>query len=251
MNSTFAPDKKQILYLSLGGVFITCALTAEFIGTKIFSLEKLLGLSPAQITFFGDYTLDFNLTAGVLIWPVVFIISDIVNEYYGVKGVKIISYLTASLVAMAFVIVYVATLLPPADFWLSINAKDPANHKFDINFAYNTIFRQGMGIIIGSLFAFLIGQVTDAYIFSWVKAMTQGRYIWLRATGSTIVSQLIDSFVVLFIAFYVFGNWEVYFVLAVGTMNFMYKMAVAILLTPLLYLAHYLIDIYLQKIKTC
>ena len=139
--------------------------------------------------------------------------------------------------------------MPPAEFWLKLNSVDNQGRPFDINFAYASIFRQGMGIIVGSLTAFLVSQLVDAYIFHYFKKITGHRLLWVRATGSTIVSQIIDSFVILFIAFYFLGNWSVEQVLKVGTIQYIYKILLAILLTPLIYLAHIIIDRYLGKDK--
>ena len=243
-------SKKNKLFFVLAGFFLTNAMLAEIIGAKIFSLEKVLGIQPAGIRFFGSYVLDFNLTAGVLLWPVVFTVSDIINEYFGREGVKRISYATAGFIAFAFVAIYISSHLPPADFWLDINKTDDKGNAFNINYAYSVIFRQGLGIILGSLVAFLIGQIIDATAFHEIRKVTGEKMIWLRAVGSTVISQLIDSFVVLIIAFYWFGNWPLILVIAVGIMNFIYKITTAILLVPALYLVHYLIDQYLGKEKS-
>lgn len=242
--TTFA-SRKTSLYIFLSALFLTNAVVAEIIGVKIFSVENLLGVSPAQLHLFGDFVLDFNLTAGAVIWPFVFITSDIINEYFGVKGVRRISFLTAGFIAYSFLIIYAVTTLPPAQFWLDINAKDASGNPFNINTAFSMIFRQGLGIIIGSITAFIVAQLLDATVFQSLRRITGSRKIWLRATGSTLVSQLIDSFVVLTIAFYIFGNWSFGQVIAVAIVNYMYKFVTAILMTPLLYLAHYLIDRYL------
>lgn len=241
-----AVQKRNLLFIVLCGIFLTNALVAEMIGVKIFSAETTLGLQPAHINILG-FTLDFNLTAGVVLWPFVFITTDIINEYFGKEGVKRISYLTAILISYAFIVIYVTTILPPADFWMNINNKDNNGNVFNINYAFQTIFRQGLGIIIGSLTAFLIGQLLDVFVFHKLRKLTGSKLIWLRATGSTLVSQLIDSFVVLFIAFFIFGNWSIEQVASVGLMNYLYKFFIAIALTPLIYLAHYLIDQYLGK----
>jgi uncharacterized integral membrane protein (TIGR00697 family) len=198
-------SKRTKLYIFLFGIFLTNAIVAEIVGAKIFSVEKTLGFEPLHLnTFFGIW--DLNQTAGALNWPFVFITSDIINEYFGKKGVKRISYLTAGFIAYSFLIIYGATLLVPADFWLDVNKGD---HNFNINEAFAKIFRQGLGIITGSLSAFLISQILDAYVFHSIRKVTKGEKIWLRATGSTLVSQLIDSFVVIGIAFVVFGNWTI------------------------------------------
>lgn len=241
--------KKSILFIILCGFFITNAVTAEIIGSKIFSLEAILGIPPAQIDILG-FKLDFNMSAGVLNWPIVFIISDIINEYYGVKGVKMISYITTVLIAYTFFVLYGASALPPADFWVDLNKTDAQGYPLNINNAYSIILNSGMGIILGSITAFLIGQIADAYIFKKLRLLTNNKHIWLRATGSTVFSQLLDSFIVIFIAFYLFGNWDIKQILAVGSVNYIYKFAVAVLITPLIYLIHYGIDKYLGKEKS-
>jgi uncharacterized integral membrane protein (TIGR00697 family) len=224
--------KKQQLYLVLSGIFIVNALLAEIIGVKIFSLLPLIGR-------------DDNLTAGVLIWPVVFVTTDIINEYFGKAGVLRVSYLTVALILFAFGVIYLTTKLPPAQFWLEVNAKDNQGRPFNIDFAYQSIFRQGGGIVVGSIVAFIIGQVLDATVFQGIRKLTGGRFVWLRATGSTLVSQLVDSYVVLYVAFFVFGHWSLEQVVSVANTNYWYKFGAAILLTPVLYGAHFLIDRYL------
>jgi hypothetical protein len=235
-------EKKNRLFIFLSGFFLTNALVAEMVGTKIFSLEHTVGLNPANLHLLG-YTLDFNLTAGVVIWPFVFVTTDIINEYFGKEGVRRISLLTAGFIAFAFFIIGAATLLPPAPFWVSLYRQD----GLDINQAFSTIFRQGLGIIIGSLTAFLIGQFLDVYVFQRLRRLTGPKLLWLRATGSTLFSQLIDSFVVLTIAFYIFGKWTMLQVVSVGIVNYLFKFAAAIAMTPLVYLGHFLIDRYLGK----
>lgn len=240
-------SKKTNLFIILSGIFLTNAILAEIIGVKIFSGEMAVGVTPVNWVFFGDYVLDFNLTAGAVIWPIVFITTDIINEYYGKKGVRKISFITAGFIGYVFIIILLVTQLPPADFWLEVNSVDKDGNPFNIDFAFNTIFRQGLGIIIGSLVAFLIGQLLDVYIFQKLRKITGSKMIWLRATGSTLVSQFVDSFVVLGIAFYIFGNWSVEQVVSVGIVNYIYKFSVAIILTPLLYVGHGLIDRYLGE----
>jgi hypothetical protein len=239
-------NKKTFLYLLLASFFITNALIAEFGGVKIFSLEKLLGIAPVQFNILGLVT-DLNLSVGVLIWPIVFIFSDIINEYFGKTGVKRISFITAGMIGYSFLIILMWTDMPPADFWLKLNGIDGQGRPFDINFAYSTIFRMGLGIVAGSLTAFLLSQLVDAYVFHYFRKLTGHKYLWLRATGSTVVSQLIDSFVILFIAFYFLGNWSLGQVFKVGLVQYSYKVLLAIALTPLIYLVHIIIDKYLGK----
>jgi len=248
-------SKYNRLFIVLAGFFVANAMLAEFVGVKIFSLEKVFGFDPVNISLFGFENLGFNLTAGVLLWPVVFVMTDIINEYFGKRGVRLLSYLTAGLIGYAFLIVYVAIQIPPADFW-------PSSHLYlyqgdelalmeskvsDFDAAFGVVFGQGMWIIVGSLIAFLIGQIVDIVVFQKIKRITGENKLWLRATGSTLISQLIDSFIVLFIAFYIGGNWPLLQVLAIGIVNYIYKFVVAVVLTPLIYLIHHFIDRYLGE----
>ncbi|MEE9373190.1 MAG: queuosine precursor transporter [Saprospiraceae bacterium] len=245
--TTILFDKKIKLFLVLGGFFIANALVAEFVGVKIFSLEETFGFSPFDWTILGVGGLGFNLTAGVVLWPVVFIMTDIINEYFGKKGVKILSYLTVGLIAYAFLMVFLSISLSPNEWWKNISgtSSDPSLSLSDMDLAFNKIFGQGLWIIIGSMVAFLVGQIVDVKTFHRIKKATGDKKVWLRATGSTLVSQFIDSFVVLFIAFYIGADWELMRVLAIGVVNYMYKFGMAILLTPVIYLAHFFIDKYL------
>jgi uncharacterized integral membrane protein (TIGR00697 family) len=241
-------EKKQRLFLMLGCFFIANAIIAEFIGVKIFSAEKTFGLDPANLKILG-YTLDFNLTAGVLLWPLVFVMTDIINEYFGKKGVKLFSYIAAVLISYAYLTVLLSMKTVPADFWA---VKRLEAGELDMNSAYNEIFGQGLWIIAGSLTAFLVGQLVDVRIFHFLKRKTGESKIWLRATGSTLISQFFDSFIVLLIAFYFSklgtpDQWALSLVVAIGLVNYIYKVLMAVLLTPLLYLAHYFIDRFLGK----
>lgn len=236
-------SKRTILFLVLGSFFIANAIIAEFVGVKIFSVEDTLGIKPFALSLFGD-TYSFNMTAGVLLWPVVFIMTDIINEYFGKHGVRLFSYIAAALIAYAFITVYITMQVSPAGFWL---IKETPEGPLNMQLAFSSVFGQGLWIIIGSLVAFLVGQLIDVYVFHYIKTKTGNKALWLRSTGSTLVSQFIDSFVVLIIAFYIGGNWPLKLVLAVGVVNYIYKFCVAAILTPLLYVIHSIIDNYLGK----
>ncbi len=236
-------SKKSKLFIILGGIFIANALLAELIGGKIFSLEKSLGLLPANIVLFGDQY-SFNLTAGVLLWPVVFILTDIINEYFGKKGVRFLSYFAVGLISYAFLMIYLAIGLKPADFYINSQL---ASGIPNMDTAFAKVFGQGLWIIAGSIVAFLVGQIADVTVFQCIKKKTGEGKLWLRATGSTLVSQLIDSFIVLFIAFHLSGIMTLKMVIAIGIVNYIYKFLVAILLTPLLYVIHNWIDNFLGK----
>lgn len=241
--ATQIENKKNNLFILLGAFFLTNAVVAEFIGAKIFSLEQTLGIPMSTLTLWGN-PIQFNMTAGVILWPFVFIMTDIINEYYGKEGVRKLTYIAVIMLIYSFIMVRIAMGLKGADFWKSSGSLMGIQN---MTYAYNSVFGAGLMIIIGSLVAFLVGQLVDAFIFTKIKEKTKHKMIWLRATGSTAVSQFIDSFVVLFIAFYIGGTFTFSQVMAIGLINYCYKFIMSIILLPILYLAHNIIDKYLSK----
>jgi queuosine precursor transporter len=236
------------LFIFLAGFFVANALVAEFIGVKIFALEDSLGWERFNFNLFGQQgALQFS--AGVLLWPIVFVMTDLINEYYGKRGIRLLSFLAVGLISYSFFMIFAAIQLSPADWWVGQNAsKDVPNMQS----AFSVILGQGLLIIIGSLVAFLVSQLIDVVSFHRIKEITGEKYIWLRATGSTLISQLVDSFIVLAIAFKLGPElvknvepWTWNQLLAVATVQYTYKFIMAIALTPAIYLGHYLIDRYL------
>ena len=233
-------DKPTRLFIFFTAFFVANALIAECIGTKLFSLEALLGIKPANITLFGQSGLSFTLTCGVLLWPLEFVMTDIVNEYYGPKAVRSISITAVALISYAFLMFYLAIHVPAAGFWRSSSTTSGVT---DMQDAFDGIFGQGMRIIVGSLVAFLVSQIVDVTVFHKIKQRTGEKHVWLRATGSTLVSQLVDSYIVLFIAFSGKFTWQQ--ILAIGMMNYAYKFTMAIVLTPVIYFVEARIEKYL------
>ncbi len=218
--------RKEKLYITLAGFFVTNAILAELVGGKIFTFEI-----PAAL-FWSATTA--NLSVGVLVWPVVFIMTDVINEYYGLAGVRRVTLLTIVLISYVFVALYFMGGTHAASF-SAIN---------DENF--NIVFGTGQSIIIGSLVAFAVGQFLDFFVFHQLKLRTGHRHLWLRATGSTVVSQLVDTFIVLYIAFVLPGKWTNAEFLKVATSNYFYKLLIAVGVTPVIYIVHVMIDNYLR-----
>jgi queuosine precursor transporter len=242
-----ADHRSVRLFVALAAFFVTDALIAEFIGVKIFSLERTVGIADVPWSLFGiGGTLSF--TSGVLFWPFVFVLTDLINEYYGLRGVRFVSWLAVAFISWAFLAAYIAIGLAPAPFWLDANAGLGVP---DIQRAFAQIFGQGMWTIGGSLIAFLLGQLVDVTVFQRIRSVTGEKLLWLRATGSTAVSQLFDSFLVLYVAF-VLGpqHWPVKQFLAVGTVNYLYKMLAAVAMIPVLYGVHALVRRYLGTAET-
>ncbi len=235
-------DRAVRLYIALAAFFCVNTILAEFIGVKIFALEDTLGIDPLQWNLFGQSG-SLNFTAGVLLWPVVFIFTDVINEFFGKRGVRMISLIAVALILYGFLFALLAIHLAPAGFWVGA-AQDQGVPDYQL--AYAAVFGQGLWAIGGSVVAFLIGQLIDVWVFQRIRRSTGERWVWLRATGSTAVSQLVDSFVVLYIMF-VLGpqQWPIPQFLAVGTVNYAYKMLAAVALIPLIYLMRRAITGYL------
>jgi len=210
-------NKKDIVYVILAGIFITNAVVAELIGGKL-------------INVFG-----VPMSVGILPWPIVFVSTDLINEYFGEKGVRKLSLITASLIAYTFVILFVAMRIPAMH-----------GDKLVTDDQFNAVFGQSMWIIVGSITAFMVSQLIDVSIFHFVKNKTGDKMIWLRSTGSTVISQLFDSFIVLGIAFWLTGKMTTEIFLASAITGYFVKMIIAIVLTPLIYLGHSLIEKYIH-----
>ena len=210
-------SKKDIVYVILAGIFITNAVVAELIGGKLIHV--------------GPYV----MSVGILPWPIVFITTDLINEYFGEKGVKKLSLLTASLIAYTFVLLFFALKIPAV-----VGQGLVSDNQF------NGVFGQSMWIIVGSITAFLVSQLIDVSIFHFFKNKTGNKMIWLRSTGSTVISQLFDSFIVLGIAFWMTGKMTTEVFIASAFTGYFVKLIIAILMTPLIYLGHSLIEKYIH-----
>ncbi|MBI3235222.1 MAG: queuosine precursor transporter, partial [Bacteroidetes bacterium] len=158
--------KRTLLFVGLSFFFLTNALVAEFMGVKIFSLEKLINIETISFRIFGEKIEGISFTCGVILWPFVFIMTDIINEYFGRKGVKFLSYMAAIMIGYSFIMLNAAMHTPPAPWWIF-----SSNYGEHLNFheAYNSVFGQGLNIIIGSLTAFIVGQLVDVYIYHEIK----------------------------------------------------------------------------------
>jgi hypothetical protein len=201
-------SKKQIIFTIFAGIFITSAIVAELISAKSVPTP----LSP--------------IIAGIIPWPIVFLLTDVMNEYFGKKTVKRLSYITAGLIAFCFLLVFIAVEMPT----------DANSYLSDSEF--RKAFGGSLPIMIGSITAFLVSQLLDVQLFGVFNKLTNGRMIWLRSTGSTVISQLIDGFIVLFIGFWLPGVYSFQEILVFWISGYSVKLIIAVLLTPLVYLMH-------------
>ena len=210
--------RKDIVFLVLAGFFITNALIAELIGGKL-------------IQFFGLFTQSI----GIILWPIVFILTDLINEHFGKDGVKKLTYVTVGLISFAFIILTIAIKIPATPF-------SPVNNE-----VFKTVFGQSQWIIVGSIVAFFTSQLVDVYVFVSLKKITGNKFIWLRATGSTLVSQLVDTFIVQYIAFVLPAKWTFDEFIMNASWGYLFKLIIAVLLIPIIYLGHFFIGKFLKK----
>lgn len=218
----FRPDRRVMVLLVLTGFFVTNAIIAEMIGVKLFEVD--LGILGS-----------FIQSNGIILWPVVFLTTDLLNEFYGKRVVRTLSVMTACLIAFAFLVITLSIAVPASDI-------SPVSEDEYVN-----VFGQSQWIIVGSITAFLVAQLIDVFVFFFFRGITGEKMIWLRATGSTVVSQLIDTFIVQGIAFYLPGKLTFSEFISIAFDGYLFKLIVAIALTPLIYAGHFFIKNILKK----
>jgi len=231
MRHDLSPAQK--LYLWLTCISAACLLIGDIVGIKLFQIP--LGFT-VPVPWSDTPISAIEHTCGMLTFPVTFLITDLINEYYGKLAARRVAYIGLAMALFVFCVINIAQAMPylPA-----------AYNVTESNF--NAIFASAKGMYVASMFAYIIGQLSDIAIFGLLKRATRGKAIWLRATGSTVISQLIDSFVVSFIAFYL---WRKLFpdpanapapfsdILKIATTGYALKFVIAIALTPLIYAGH-------------
>lgn len=222
--------RRDTVFIILAGFFITNAIVAELIGGKLILLGPWVTDLGGQSLHIGPFTMSI----GIIPWPVVFIITDLINEHFGKKGVRRLTFITTALIIYAFVLLFVGMNIPAVSF-------SPVNDE-----QFSVVFGQSMWIIVGSVTAFVVSQLTDVMLFWFFKNLTNGKMIWLRATGSTAVSQLIDTFIVAGIAFWLPGKISLAEYLNMASTGYTAKLLIAIIMTPLIYLGHAMIKVYLK-----
>lgn len=209
--------RKEIIFVSLTGVFITSAIVAELISCKLVD------------------TGWYPVIAGIVPWPVVFLLTDVMNEFYGKQAVRRVSWITCAMIAFCFLLVYVAVELPTAE------------GSFAEEGEFRKLFGGSLPVMIGSITAFVLSQMIDVRVFWLIRRLTGERMIWLRSTGSTVFSQLVDSYTVLLIGFWLPGTFTLKEIAVLGITGYSVKLVIAIGLTPLIYLVRYLVKQILGK----
>ncbi len=227
MRTPYVLNRPQQVYTVCAGVFLTALVLAEATAGKFFTAFTL----PAPVTILGVEFPAVVMTAGVLAFPITFVVTDVMNEYFGKRGIRFVTLLGVAMVVFEFVLLQVALAVPTA-------AISPVPDA-----AFASVFGTTGRVIVGSLTAYLVGQLVDITLFHRLRQWTGGRHLWLRATGSTFGSQFFDTLIVLTVAFA--GQLAAGEILAITLFNYGYKLLIAVAVTPLIYGAHAAIDRYL------
>ena len=227
MRQAYHLSRPQKLFVVCTAIFLTALVVAEATASKFFTAFSL----PFTITILGVEFNEVVMTAGVLAFPITFIITDLLNEYFGKPGIRFVTWIGMSMIIFEFGLLQLAMGVPTSSI-------SPVPDE-----AFNTVFGATGRVIIGSLVAYTLGQLADITLFHWLRGLTKGKHLWLRATGSTFGSQFIDTFIVSSVAF--FGQLSLGEIIAITLFNYSYKFIIAILITPVIYGAHWVMDRYL------
>jgi len=227
---------QQLVYVWLCCIFVACLLIADIIGVRLFSIPLPFSFSvPWSKTPIDSIT----HTCGMITFPATFLLTDLINEYFGRRGARRVTWIGFAMGAFVFAIMNLAIAMPRLDAPFNVSEQ-----------SFVDVFGASRIMFVASLSAFLVGQYCDIAVFGVMKRLTGGKLLWLRATGSTVISQLLDSFVVTALAFNVgrtltgagssavpfFGDGET--ILKIAATGYLLKFAIAICITPLIYLGH-------------
>jgi len=220
-------SRPQKLFVLCAAIFITALVIAEATASKFFTAAQL----PFGIEILGESFDRVIMTAGVIAFPITFIVTDLMNEYFGKRGIRFVTFIGMLMIIFEFVLLQIAMAVP-------VDPISPVSQQ-----AFTAVFGASGRIILGSLIAYVIGQLVDITLFHWLRKLTDGKHLWLRATGSTLGSQFLDTFIVLIVAFA--GVLSIQAIIAITLFNYSYKFIIAVVITPVIYAAHWAMDRYL------
>lgn len=213
-------DRRVKLFVILAAVFVTALVVGDIISVKLVEVH----LGPVLAV----------MSVGMLPFPITFLLTDILNEFYGKRAARYVTLVGFAMALFAIGIIYAAIALPWAPLTRGAGWTGATQPTFD------TIFGGSQRILFASVTAYLVGQLIDIFLFNRLKRLTRNRHIWLRATGSTVVSQLVDTVVVQQLAWTGLLSqaaiWDIVF------NSYFFKVLIALSLTPVIYAGHALLE---------
>lgn len=207
-------DRKHRFFVWLSAIFVAALITSDLIGGKVF---RVWGI---------------DLSVGMIPFPLTFLLTDIVNEFYGTEGARRITFVGLGVAVFVFAIINLAIALPTSP-------ESPMRGD-----QFKAVFGWSSRLYVASLTAYLIGQLLDISVFLALRRLTGHRLLWLRSTGSTVLSQAVDTLVVSFVLFT--GTKSTTFILTIARNSYLVKLALAVGLTPLIYAGHALLRRHLH-----
>lgn len=214
----------QSVYVWLAGVSVASLVIADIVGIKLFSF-------PLPFPVFGLTAIEH--TCGMLTFPVTFLLTDLINEYFGKRAARRVTYIGFAMAAYVFIVMNIAQAMPYLDAPYNVSRS-----------SFDAVFGSAKIMYVASLAAYLVGQLLDIAVFGKLKSLTRGRMVWLRATGSTVISQFIDSVIVSYLAFSLGRQLfpdpsspaaPLSAIPAIALTGYALKFIIAIAITPLIY----------------
>ena len=205
-------SRSQKLFFVLGAVFVTSLVVGDIIG----------GAKLAELGRIGEWPVQFSV--GMLAFPVTFVLTDLLNDFYGARAARFLTFVGLGMLLLTFLVLIGSSSLPAAP-----NTMYPAEW-------FDTIFGSSLRTIAASLVAYLVGQLLDIWLFGVLKRWSRGRMLWLRATGSTLLSQWVDTVVVAFVLFG--GKLPVGEIWVIVVNSYLIKFVIAVAMTPVIYAGH-------------
>jgi hypothetical protein len=213
-------DKRVRLFVVLAAAFCTALVVADIIGVKLFEFH----LGPLKAV----------MSVAMIAFPVTFVLTDLLNEFYGKKAARFVTWLGLGMALFTFAVIHIASGIE----WAPVTRAP--DYRGTVETAFNNVFGGSQRILIASMVAYVAGQFTDISVFHVLKRLAHNRWLWLRATGSTVVSQLIDTVVFQTVAWVSVLPTEV--VLNIILTSYAVKLLVAVGLTPVIYAAHAVVE---------
>lgn len=231
--------RTERIYLVLATTFVVLLVLTNIIGMKLFQ-APLYGVTSTVLFFIPRDANGFALTTGILTYPLTFLVTDIVSEVYGKRRADFMVVLGFAMSVLMVGITQLALRVPPHVYWV------PAEGGFydsveGYQHAFRSVFSLNGVLLVGSMSAYAVAQLTDNWLYHTIKRLTGGRYLWLRNNGSTMVSQLVDTAIVNSFLFYIGFGWGFWQGVQVMLAIYFYKLMLAALDTPLIYLGVFVV----------
>lgn len=214
-------DRGQMFYLWLTSVFVTSLLVANIVGSKFFHFGTLS---------LGGIEFRIEHSVGMFAFPITFLLTDLLNEYYGPKAARRVTAIGLVMSALAFVLIFAATNAPAA----------PEGRTFIDEGKFDAVLSASGVMIFASMMAYMCSQLTDIFTFGLFKRLTGGKLVWLRTTGSTVISQAVDSLAIMTVLYLTQTLADgtppsLEFALAAALKGYLIKFSIAVAITPLVY----------------